>query len=179
MTIGILIFPGVEELDAIGPWEAFGMWRAVAGGPPVMLIAARSEPVRCAKGLLLTPDATWTDAPPLSVLVVPGGQGTRQVVDDPALIGWIAQRAATASAVLAVCTGAFLLHRAGLLSGRRATTHWASLDRLRALGDVTVIEERVVRDGAIWTSAGVSAGLDLAFAYIAEHAGAEAAGKAQ
>jgi len=81
--------------------------------------------------------------------------------------------------MLSVCTGAFLLHRAGLLSGKRATTHWGSLDRLRTLGDVTVVEERWVRDGNVWTSAGVSAGIDMTLAFIAHVAGKEIAGKVQ
>ena len=78
-----------------------------------------------------------------------------------------------------MCTGAFILHSAGLLSGKRATTHWASLQRLRALGDVEVVEERLVHDGGIWSSAGVSAGIDLALEFIASEAGPEAAGRVQ
>jgi len=110
---------------------------------------------------------------------VPGGQGTRDQVDNPSLIGFISAQARNCRSVLSVCTGSFLLHRAGLLSGRRATTHWNSLDRLRALGDVTVVEERFVRDGNLWTAAGISAGIDLALAFIADDAGEEVAGKIQ
>jgi transcriptional regulator GlxA family with amidase domain len=111
--------------------------------------------------------------------VVPGGQGTRREVDNPELIDFIAERAGSAKAVLSVCTGAFLLHKAGLLVGRRATTHWASLERLRALGDVTVVEQRYVVDGPIWTSAGVSAGIDMALAFIARNDSPAMAGKVQ
>ncbi len=110
---------------------------------------------------------------------MPGGQGTRREVDNTALIDFIAVQARSCRTVLSVCTGAFLLHRAGLLSGKRATTHWNSLDRLRALGDVTVVEERFVRDGNIWTSAGVSAGIDVMLAFIADFAGEETAGIVQ
>ena len=96
-----------------------------------------------------------------------------------ALVSFVASQARHCKAVLSVCTGSFVLHAAGLLSGRRATTHWGSLDRLRALGDVTVVEERFVQDGKVWSSAGVSAGLDLMLAFIACEAGPEAAGKVQ
>ena len=87
---------------------------------------------------------------------------------NPALIDFIRRQSAGCRAVLSVCTGAFLLHAAGLLSGQRATTHWASLDRLRALGDVEVVKERFTRSGAIWTAAGISAGMDLMLLFIAE-----------
>jgi transcriptional regulator GlxA family with amidase domain len=111
--------------------------------------------------------------------LVPGGQGTRQQVDNPSLIAFISAQAKTCHSVLSVCTGSFLLHRAGLLSGKRATTHWNSLDRLRALGGVNVVEERFVHDGPVWTSAGVSAGIDLTLAFIAHYAGELTAGKVQ
>lgn len=179
MTIGVLVFPQVEELDFVGPWEMLTMWQQVAGGPACRIVAERPGPVTCAKGLTLLPHHGFEDCPPLEVLVVPGGMGTRQEVNNPALLQFIARQATGCRAVLSVCTGAFLLHAAGLLAGRRATTHWASLDRLRALGDVEVVEERWVRDGAVWTSAGVSAGIDLALHFIAETAGAEAAGRVQ
>jgi transcriptional regulator GlxA family with amidase domain len=95
------------------------------------------------------------------------------------LIQFVSEKAAACSAVLSVCTGAFILHAAGLLSGKRATTHWGSLKRLRDLGNVKVVEDRYVQDGQIWTSAGVSAGIDMMLAFIASVAGAEAAGKVQ
>ena len=179
MRVGVLAFTAVEELDLAGPWEMLGMWSLVAAKPSPVLVAQKAEPVRCAKGLTVLPSHGFDDCPPLDVLVVPGGQGTRREVDNPRLIEFIADRAAAAKAVLSVCTGAFLLHKAGLLAGRRATTHWASLDRLRAFGDVTVLEERYVVDGPIWTSAGVSAGLDMALAFIARTAGPAVAGKGQ
>jgi len=180
MNFGVLIFPRVEELDFAGPWEMLTMWQAHAHGPEKCLIVAQSTaPVVCAKGLSVNPHVSFADCPPLDFLLVPGGQGTRQEVDNPELITFIAAQAGHCQAVVSVCTGSFLLHRAGLLSGKRATTHWGSLDRLRALGDVTVVEERFVRDGNIWSSAGVSAGIDLTLALIASVAGEEAAGKVQ
>ena len=98
---------------------------------------------------------------------------------DPVLLDFVARQARSCQAVLSVCTGAFVLHAAGLLAGKRATTHWAQLDRLRALGDVQVVEERWTRDGQVWTSAGVSAGFDLMLQLIADVAGAQVAGQVQ
>lgn len=180
MNVGIVIFPEVEELDFVGPWEILGMWSAHAEGPEQRLIVAQStEPVTGAKGLTITPNVSFVQCPKLDVLVVPGGQGTRREVENAALISFISEQAKYCKAVLAVCTGAFLLHRAGLLKGRRATTHWNSLDRLRAVGDVTVVEDRFVKDGIIWSSAGVSAGTDMVLAFVASYAGEEAAAKTQ
>lgn len=180
MNLGILIFPDVEELDFAGPWEMAGMWNKLSGMPERRLIVAQSSaPVTCAKGLSVVPHVTFEQCPQLDVLLVPGGQGTRKEEENLALINFISEQAKNCKAVLSVCTGAFLLHRAGLLSGKRATTHWASLVRLRALGDIAVVEERLVRDGNIWTSAGVSAGIDLMLAFIADIADEETAGKVQ
>jgi len=180
MNLGILIFPDVEELDFVGPWEMAGMWNKTSGLPERRLIVGEfDDPIRCAKGLSVLPHVSFDQCPRLDVLLVPGGQGTRKEVDNSALINFISKQAKNCEAILSVCTGTFLLHRAGLLSGKRATTHWNSLDRLRSLGDVTVVEERVVHDGKIWTSAGVSAGIDLMLAFIAETADEETAGKVQ
>jgi transcriptional regulator GlxA family with amidase domain len=179
VTFGVLIFPDAEELDLIGPWEMATMWHQVAQGPACVIVAERKQPVTCAKGLVVHPHASFADCPPLDYLLVPGGHGTRAEVNNAALVGFVRERAAACKAVLSVCTGAFVLHAAGLLAGKRATTHWRSLDRLRELGDVTVVEERFVRDGDVWTSAGISAGIDLTLAFIAAVAGEDAAGKVQ
>jgi transcriptional regulator GlxA family with amidase domain len=180
MIAGVLVFPNAEELDFVGPWELLNLWGRMGSGPERCLIVAESaEPVLCANGLSVNPHVSFANCPQLDLLVVPGGQGTRTEVNNAALIGFIAGQAQGCRSLLSVCTGSFLLHGAGLLSGKRATTHWNSLDRLRALGDVTVVEERFVRDGRIWTSAGISAGIDLMLAFIAECAGEEAAAKVQ
>lgn len=179
MTAGIVIFDRVEELDFVGPWEMLNMWRQVAGGPPCVLVAQNSAPVVCAKGMSVNPTTDFEHCPELDYLLVPGGQGTRTEVQNSRLLEFVASRASRCQAVLSVCTGAFVLHAAGLLSGKRATTHLASLNRLRALGDIDVVEERFVRDGKIWSSSGVSAGIDLTLAFIASVAGAEVAGKVQ
>lgn len=179
MNAGILIFPQVEELDFVGPWEMLTMWGKVADGPHCALVAERLAPVICAKGMSVNPSCDFESCPPLDYLVVPGGIGTRTEVTNPRLIEFISRQAASCQAVLSVCTGSFLLHAAGLLTGKRATTHWGSLDRLRALGDVSVEEERFVHDGTIWTSAGVSAGIDMILAFIAAVAGNNVAGQVQ
>jgi transcriptional regulator GlxA family with amidase domain len=180
MNFGVLLFNQVEELDFAGPWEMLTMWRKVAGGPAnCLLVAETAGPVICAKGMSVNPHVTFADCPKLDYLLVPGGEGTRREVDNAALIAFVSSQAEQCRAVLSVCTGSFILHAAGLLSGKKATTHWGSLERLRALGDVTVVEERYVQDGRIWSSAGVSAGTDLMLAFIASAAGEEAAGKVQ
>lgn len=180
MKFGIVIFPEVEELDFVGPWEMLALWSRLAEGPDTCLVIAQSlGPVLCAKGLSVNPHVSFETCPPLDYLLVPGGQGTRTQVNNSVLLSFLSRQARGCKAVLSVCTGSFLLHAAGLLSGKRATTHWASLDRLRALGDVDVMERRFVQDGKVWTSAGVSAGTDLMLAFIASEAGEQAAGKVQ
>ena len=180
MNFGFLVFPDVEELDFIGPWEMVGMWGKFFGGPENRLIVAESgDPVTCAKGLSINPHLSFEQCPQLDLLLVPGGQGTRKEVDNPMLVAFVSEQAKHCKAIFSVCTGTFLHHKTGLLSGKKATTHWNSLDRLRALEDVTVVEDRFVRDGNIWLSVGVSAGTDPILAFIADIASEEVAGKVQ
>jgi transcriptional regulator GlxA family with amidase domain len=180
LNFGILVFNQVEELDFVGPWEMLKMWTKLADGPDNCLIVSQSlDAVICAKGLSVNPHTSFANCPVLDYLLIPGGQGTRQEVNNPVLIDFVANQAKSCKAVLSVCTGSFVLHAAGLLSGKMATTHWGSLERLRALGDVSVVEQRYVQDGNVWSSAGVSAGTDLMLAFIASVAGEEAAGKVQ
>lgn len=180
MNVGILVFPHVEELDFVGPWELLGAWRQFANGPESCFIVAQSRsPLTCAKGMIITPHLSFEQCPPLDFLLIPGGEGTRQEVDHAELIHFISEQAKHCKTLFSICTGSFLLHRAGLLSGKKATTHWNSLDRLRALGDVDVVEERFVHDGNIWSSAGVSAGMDAMLAVIESLAGENTAGIVQ
>jgi len=124
-TLGILVFKDVEELDFVGPWEMLRMWGLYADGPKDCLIVAESrEPVLCAKGLSVNPHVDFADCPALDVLLVPGGQGTRQEVQNRVLVDFVARQVAGCQSVLSVCTGFFVLHAAGLLKGKRATTHW-------------------------------------------------------
>jgi len=129
----------------------------------VVTIAESARPQRCAKGMRVLPDHTFADAPALDVIVVPGGQGTRREVGNPALLEWLRKAGAQCRWVTSVCTGALLLHEAGFAKGRRVTTHWSFVEALRQRGDVTVLENvRYVRDGNLVTAAGVSAGIDMA-----------------
>jgi transcriptional regulator GlxA family with amidase domain len=173
--IGVLVFPDAEEMDFVGPWELFGLWHEHAGGPPCVLLAESTTPVRCRKGLRVVPDRGLNEAPTLHTLVVPGGEGSKQVCQQPEALAFVRSAAADASQVLSVCTGARILQAAGLLDGRSATTHWAALPEARRWPSVTVEERRFVRDGPIWTAAGVSAGIDAALALIEECAGTSAA----
>ena len=158
-TTGILLFTDAEELDFVGPLEVFGMARQ--DGDLVVTIAASAEPVRANLGLRVVPDHTLADAPPLDVLIVPGGMGTRREVENSALLDWVKQVAAGCTWVTSVCTGSLVLEAAGLLQGGNVTTHWAMLDHLRTK-DVTVLEgRRYVRHGNVVTAAGVSAGIDM------------------
>lgn len=180
MRFGFLIFPQVEELDFVGPWEMVGMWGEHFGGPNERLIVSQhGGSVRCAKNLQVVADHSFATCPRLDYLLVPGGQGTRQEVNNPELIQFVQQQAASCRQLLSVCTGAFILQAAGLLEDKKATTHWRSLDRLRQFENVTVVEQRIVRDGNVWSAAGVSAGIDLTLALIADQAGQEVAGQVQ
>jgi transcriptional regulator GlxA family with amidase domain len=163
-TYGVLVFDGAEELDFVGPWEVFTTSRNMRGdADAVLLVSERLDPVRCAKGMRVLPDETLASHPPLDVLLVPGGQGTRREVDNPAITGWIRATSATAAWTTSVCTGALLLHEAGPARGRRVATHHGFEDALEARGDVTVVRDaRYVVDGRLVTSQGVSAGIDMA-----------------
>jgi|SRR5579884_3338217 transcriptional regulator GlxA family with amidase domain len=175
-TIGVVLFEGVEELDFAGPWEVFSYTaRTAPESCTVLTVAERGGVVRCAKGLRVVADHSFDDCPPLDIVLAPGGAGTRSEVDNPRLIAFLQRMAAGCELVASVCTGAFLLERAGFLTGRRATTHWASLDRLRSLGTVTVVEERFVDEGRAVTSAGISAGIDMSLYLVARLWGSETA----
>jgi transcriptional regulator GlxA family with amidase domain len=163
VTYGLVLFDDAEELDVAGPWEVFTMGAQANGVDRAVTIAEHARPVRCHKGLRVVPDHTYADAPPLDVVLVPGGFGSRREMENPVLLGWLRQVAPRCQWVTSVCSGALILHAAGLLAGKRATTHWSVIDLLRGLGNVEVVERRrYVRDGTVVTSAGVSAGIDMA-----------------
>lgn len=150
MNFGILVFDGVEELDFVGPWEIIKIWSKIANGPENCFIIAESKsPILCARDLSVNPHISFEDCPPLDYLLVSGGRGTRKEVYNEALTGFVRQQAEHCQALLSVCTGSFILHAAGQLSGR------------------------------IWTSAGISAGIDLMLAFIARTFGEQTAGDVQ
>lgn len=182
VRVGVLLFEGVEELDWAGPWEVLGMWSAVARRDalaPVELvtIADTLEPVACAKRIRVLPDVTWADAGDLDVLVVPGGRGTRALVDDDALLDRLRSLHEGGTWLVSVCTGALVLGAAGLLDGRPATTHHLAFGELQeaAPGALPRPESRFVDTGTIITAAGVSAGIDVALHLVVRLAGTEMA----
>ena len=176
--IAILLYPGVQSLDFAGPLEVFsGAQRLIEEsgrherGYEVRLLGLDDRPLRTSSGLTVTPHASLEDAPAeIDTLIVPGGYGSREAATDPALLRWISRAAASSRRTASVCTGAFLLAAAGLLDGRRATTHWASAAELAAGYPAVEVDPEPIflRDGPIWTSAGVTAGMDLALALVEE-----------
>lgn len=161
-TYGLLTFDGVEELDLVGPWEVFTASSMLRdGADTAVTIAELPRPVRCNKGLRMLPDHTFADHPPLDVLLVPGGNGTRREVSNPVLTDWL--KRTQARWITSVCTGVLLLHKAGHARGRRVATHHAFEDTLESRGEITVVRDaRYVVDGNLVTSQGVSAGIDMA-----------------
>ena len=182
MTVGILIFDDVEVLDFAGPFEVFSRTRTVAGSDSrrtddsapfeVFTVARTRDTVTAIGGLKVLPHYSWADAPAIDILVVPGGFGTRALLHDEATLSWIRETAGRTRQVTSVCTGALLLAKAGLLQGKRATTHWAGLELLASIDPTIRVqrERRVVHDG-IFTSAGVSAGIDMSFAVVEQICG--------
>jgi transcriptional regulator GlxA family with amidase domain len=178
--VGIVVFEDIEVLDFCGPFEVFAATRlneAKRREEPspfeVWLVAENNAPVVTAGGMKVIPDHTFTSCPKLDILVVPGGWGTRRELNNPAMLDWLRLRAREVETLTSVCTGAMLLGAAGLLDGRRATTHWRSLDWLReSFPAVTVdYDQHMVEDGPIFTSAGIAAGIDLALKVVARYHG--------
>ena len=170
-VIGILLFDGVEELDAVGPWEVLADWtrRHPEDGWEVTCLSSDGRPVTAAKGLVLGAHHALDDAPSLDVLVHPGGPGARRLLADPQHLDWVRAQRATVPLMTSVCTGSLVYAAAGLLTWRPATTHWASLNLLSELDPtvVTDVDARFVDDGDLITSAGVSAGIDMALHLVA------------
>jgi transcriptional regulator GlxA family with amidase domain len=180
--VGILVFDDVEVLDFCGPFEVFSVARLDEGrrredpSPyEVLLVAEGKEVVVATGGLKVVPDHSPVDCPPLDVLVVPGGWGTRREMANARLIAWISDQGRRVAALASVCTGSLLLGKAGLLDGKRATTHWKALDLMRELFPaIAVVEdEHVVEQGNLFTSAGISAGIDMALRVVGRHHGEE------
>ncbi|MBS0540731.1 MAG: DJ-1/PfpI family protein [Proteobacteria bacterium] len=170
LTIGSLVFEGVDQIDLTGPFEVLSR----IPNATYRLYGKTADAVRDLKGLKLTPDAAIADAPQLDVLHVPGGFGQEALMEDQEVLDWIAKQASGAHAVFSVCTGALICGAAGLLKGRRATTHWASFHLLEYFGAIPV-DERVVVDGNWVFAAGVTAGIDGALRLAAELRGPEVA----
>ena len=178
--VGIILFEDIEVLDFCGPFEVFSAARLneekrrEEPSPfEVCLVAQNSGPVTTAGNMKVIPHYTFENCPPLHILVVPGGWGTRKELNNPTMLEWLRARAAEVETLTSVCTGSMLLGSAGLLNGRRATTHWRSLNWMRdAFPEVTVeFQKHVVEDGPVVTSAGISAGIDMALKVVARYCG--------
>jgi transcriptional regulator GlxA family with amidase domain len=180
MQIGIVIYPDSEELDWAGPYEVFTM-AAMGKDLSVVTITEKEGPVRCAKGLRVLPDHTFATVPPLDLVLVPGGQGSRVEMENPVMIDWLRKASEPCSWVTSVCTGSILLCRAGLADDCNVTTHWGYIEQLRELVPNVNVQENVryVRDGRIVTSAGVSAGIDMSLWLVGQIFGPEHAQNTQ
>src|SRR5918912_250607 len=171
LTIGVALFDGAEELDWAGPWEVLAAWATQwpDDGVEVFTFGRSMDAVQCAKGLRVLPDHTLETAPKMDVLLVPGGRGTRPLVHDEPVLEWLRDVREDGVLVTSVCTGALVLAAAGLLRGRPAATWWGAFDELLAIdGSIDARRDyRFVDTGEIVTSAGVSAGIDMALHLVA------------
>jgi cyclohexyl-isocyanide hydratase len=172
--IGLLLFPRMTQLDLTGPFEVF----AKLPGAEVLLLWKTLQPVEAETGLSMLPHATLRDCPPLDVVCVPGGPGVSALMEDTDVLDWLRAQAQSVRYVTSVCTGSLVLGAAGLLRGKRATSHWASRDLLAAFGAIPT-PGRVVRDGNLFTGGGVTAGIDFALMAVAEMAGLKTAQEIQ
>jgi transcriptional regulator GlxA family with amidase domain len=171
LNIAVAVFEGAEELDWAGPWEVLSAWSSgwPDDGVEVFTVADSTDPVRCAKGLRVLTDHSWESAPPIDVLVFPGGRGTRVQLGDESVRARMRELAGRGTLMTSVCTGSLVYADAGLLDGKPATTHWGSLDALGQLGEGVEVrpDDRFVDAGQVITAAGVSAGIDMALHLVA------------
>ncbi len=182
-TVGILIFDDVEVLNFCGPFEVFSVARPTGENSDefklfnVVTIAEQDKIITCRGGLLVKPHTTIENHPPLNILVIPGGQGTRRERHNPRLLNWIVQQDQHTNLTTSVCTGAFLLAERGMLDHHQATTHWASIEWMRSTYPAIemVADARVVDQGHIITSAGISAGIDMSLHVVSRLYGIDVA----
>jgi transcriptional regulator GlxA family with amidase domain len=178
MKFAFPVFAGAEELDLVGPWEALALARDYGEREiELFTVALTREPVRLRGGLRVVPDYAFGSEPQADAIIVPGGPGTRDEAAWPPVVAWVSARRET-PLVASVCTGAFVLARAGLLDGRRATTHYARLEELRGQHpEVHVVgDKRIVDEGEVITAGGVTAGIDLGLHLVARFFDEELAG---
>jgi len=178
--VGIVLFEDIEVLDFCGPFEVFSATRLneekrrEEPSPfEVLLVAEHSDPVTTTGNMKVIPHHTFENCPRLDILVVPGGWGTRKELNNPVMLDWLRTRATEVETLTSVCTGSMLLGFAGLLNGLHATTHWRSLDWMRDSFPTVTVEykKHVVEDGRVLTSAGISAGIDMALRVVARYCG--------
>ena len=179
-NLGILIYDDAQPMDIMGPWEVFSFWKNSLNAPITMhLISELGSFVHCINNIVLKAHCDFDHSPLLDYLIVPGGPGRIKQMNNDKLLAFIREQSTHCKYILSDCTGMFLLYKAGLLKNKSVTTYWRALPELKSYPDIKIIEERLVKCGNIWTAGGVSSGIDLALALIAELAGDEMAGKVQ
>ncbi len=170
-TLGLVCFDGMEELDLVGPWEVLRMWQLnyPEDDVEVFTVSLGEATVTCAKGMRIVTDRLVADMGDVDVLLVPGGRGTRGLINDQPTLDLVATRAVAGTLMTSVCTGSLVYAAAGLLAGRPATTHWSALDLLQSLDESIEVkaEDRFVDSGEVITASGVSAGIDMALHLVA------------
>ncbi|CTQ69280.1 DJ-1/PfpI family protein [Roseibium alexandrii] len=170
LSFGILIFPNVQLLDVAGPNDAF----AAVPGANVHLIWKNRDLVTTTSGMEIRANTTFSECPKLDVLCIPGGGGVNPLLQDDEVLEFVRRAAASTRYVTSVCTGSLVLGRAGLLNGKRATSHWNAVDFLPQLGAIPV-QERVVKDGTLYTAGGITSGIDFGLEILADLLGKEEA----
>lgn len=179
MKFGFLIYPKIQLMDLIGPMEVLNFWRKLNPSLEIVCIAENLQPIACGNGMTLQADYTFSDAPALDYLCVPGGPGRIDAMHNAKLLGFIKQCYSQCKLIISICTGVFLLHQAGILTNHKVTTYWLALPELKNDSAIAISEERVVKSGKVWTSGGVSSGIDLIFELINEIDGKTIAGQVQ
>ena len=177
--MGFLAFEGVEELDLVGPWQMAGMWRDFAAGPEITTVGSKAGMVMCNHGLRLQIDYDYFNCPSLDYLLIPGGKGARTQRYNASTLQFIRDFSNQGEFLLSVCTGIFILYETGIIKGKKMATYHLVKEELKKLSDIELVDARYYRDGKIWSSAGVSAGIDMFMAFIAHIAGEETAGQVQ
>lgn len=178
--IGILLYPNVQPMDVIGPWEVLAMWKNILNAAvELLLVAEKPGVVDCDSQIQLTAHVDFAHCPQLDFLIVPGGRGRLVEVNNSKLISFIQQQAISCEKIISVCTGTFLLQQAGLLENQCCTTYWRALPELKKLQSNNIVEERIVKNAKLWLAGGVTSGIDLALALIQEITDTETAGKVQ
>ena len=186
INVGIFIFDEVEVLDFAGPFEVFSRTRLLKGAESrrsndsapfnPFTVSIDKKSLTATGGLKIIADYTFNNFPKIDILIVPGGYGTRTLLNNESLLKWIKAVSSKANITASVCTGSLLLAKAGLLEGKRATTHWGAIEALKSISkDIQVITERRVVNDEIITSAGVSSGIDMAFMIVENLYGEEVA----
>lgn len=179
MNFQFLVFDRLEELDLVGSWELVGLLAEQKRCSSPTLVTLNTMTPVGEHGMRFAADAHFLEAEAADVIVVPGGSGSRIAMEDPQVIAYLQEQSNHGKTILSICTGSFLMQKAGLFNGRRATTHWAFLSHLKDDPNITVVEQRFVHDGNIWSSGGVSAGMDMMLAFIAHSLGTDVAASVQ